>query len=127
MKHIITFLLLLIILKTADVSGQDYAIGADLSFLKSAEDKGFTFKENDAAKSGLLIFKDHGYNWIRLRLFHTPAELPNNLEYTIALAKRAKENGFRFLARLSLFRYMGRSRKTVYTEGMDRIILIASL
>jgi arabinogalactan endo-1,4-beta-galactosidase len=38
-----------------------------------------------------MIFKDHGYNWIRLRLFHTPAELPNNLEYTIALAKKAKE------------------------------------
>jgi arabinogalactan endo-1,4-beta-galactosidase len=76
---------------------QDYAIGADLSFLKSAEDRGFMFKENDIAKSGLLIFRDHGYNWIRLRLFHTPKELPNSLEYTIALAKKAKESGFRFL------------------------------
>ena len=25
-----------------------------------------------SAKPGLQIFKDHGYNWIRLRLFHTP-------------------------------------------------------
>lgn len=76
---------------------QEYAIGADLSFLKQAEDNGFAFKENGEAKAGLLIFKDHGYNWIRLRLFHTPTQLPNNLEYTIALAKEAKKMGFRFL------------------------------
>lgn len=71
---------------------QDYAIGADLSFLKSAEDRGFIFREADSAKPGLAIFRDHGYNWIRLRLFHTPTNLPNNLEYTIALAKEAKKN-----------------------------------
>ena len=29
---------------------QDYAIGADLSFLKQAEDNGFEFKENGEAK-----------------------------------------------------------------------------
>jgi arabinogalactan endo-1,4-beta-galactosidase len=78
-------------------NAQEYAIGADLSFLKSAEDRGFMFKENDIQKPGLQIFRDHGYNWIRLRLFHTPTELPNSLEYTIALAKKAKEMGFRFL------------------------------
>ena len=76
---------------------QEYAIGADLSFLKSAEDRGFQFKENDVPKPGLQIFREHGYNWIRLRLFHTPTELPNSLDYTIALAKKAKESGFRFL------------------------------
>jgi arabinogalactan endo-1,4-beta-galactosidase len=45
----------------------------------------------------LKIFTDHGYNWIRLRLFHTPTTLPNNLDYTIALAKSAKDMGMRFL------------------------------
>ena len=75
----------------------DYAIGADVSFLKQAEDSGVTFKDNGQAKPGLEIFKDHGYNWIRLRLFHSPTKLPNNLEYTIALAQQAKKLGFRFL------------------------------
>ena len=75
----------------------DYAIGADLSFLKQAEDRGTLFKDRGEAKSGLQIFKDHGYNWIRLRLFHTPTRLPNDLEYTIALAKEAKKLGFKFL------------------------------
>jgi arabinogalactan endo-1,4-beta-galactosidase len=79
------------------LQAQEYAVGADLSFLKSAEDRGFAFKENNAAVPGLQILRDHGYNWIRLRLFHTPTELPNSLEYTIALAQKAKALGFKFL------------------------------
>ncbi|MGC1391916.1 MAG: glycosyl hydrolase 53 family protein [Bacteroidales bacterium] len=96
-KKIPSFLIFLFILKSGSLSGQEYAIGADLSFLKNAEDKGFRFKENNEVKPGLLIFREHGYNWIRLRLFHTPSDLPNNLDYTIGLAKKAKEAGFKFL------------------------------
>ena len=55
------------------------------------------FKDNNQPKPGLQIFKDHGYNWIRLRLFHMPTQLPNNLEYTIAEAQAAKRLGFKFL------------------------------
>jgi len=79
------------------VRASDYAVGADLSFLKQAEDRGVAFKDHGEVKPGLLIFKDHGYNWIRLRLFHTPTRLPNNLEYTMALAKAARQQGFKFL------------------------------
>src|SRR4051812_40753590 len=75
----------------------DYAIGADLSFLKQAEEHGTAFKEDGHARPGLQIFRDHGYNWIRLRLFHTPKELPNDLPYTMALAKQARGLGFKFL------------------------------
>jgi arabinogalactan endo-1,4-beta-galactosidase len=75
----------------------DYAVGADLSFLRQAEEKGTAFKEGGRAKPGIRIFKDHGYNWVRLRLFHTPARLPNGLEYTVAQAKEAKKLGFKFL------------------------------
>ena len=63
------------------IPAQSYAIGADLSFLKSIEDQGYRFKEEGQPKAGLDIFADHGYNWIRLRLFHTPDRLPNNLEW----------------------------------------------
>jgi len=76
---------------------EEYAIGADLSFLASAEQQGIVFKDGGKPKPGLQIFKDHGYNWIRLRLFHTPTELPNDLGYTLAQAKAAKEMGFKFL------------------------------
>ncbi len=81
----------------ATVAPLDYAIGADLSFLADAEARGAQFKDGGAVKPGLQIFRDHGYGWIRLRLFHTPTRLPNTLEYTIALAQKAKALGYRFL------------------------------
>jgi arabinogalactan endo-1,4-beta-galactosidase len=81
-------------------AASDYAVGADLSFLKQAEDNGIVFRDQGRPKSGLQIFKDHGYNWVRLRLFHTPTRLPNDLAYTIALAKNAKDRGFKFLLNL---------------------------
>jgi arabinogalactan endo-1,4-beta-galactosidase len=94
----LTFLLFLtLFLPAKPVLSQEFAIGADLSFLKAAEDNGFQFKEDGVATPGLEIFKDHGYNWIRLRLFNNPTELPNNLDYTIALAKQAKAMGYKFL------------------------------
>jgi arabinogalactan endo-1,4-beta-galactosidase len=93
--NIILVCITLLFVQTA--KAQEYALGADLSFLKQAEDSGFEFKENGEAQAGLQIFKNHGYNWIRLRLFHTPTQLPNSLEYTIALAKEAKKMGYKFL------------------------------
>ncbi|MCX2679786.1 glycosyl hydrolase 53 family protein [Galbibacter sp. EGI 63066] len=95
-KHYL-FIVLILLTGLLPVNAQDYAIGADLSFLKMSEDNGSEFKENGVTKPGLEIFKDHGYNWIRLRLFHSPDRLPNNLEYTIALAKEAKQMGYKFL------------------------------
>ena len=79
------------------VQADGYAIGADVSFLRAAEDDGKIFKDNGRAKPGLEIFKDHGYNWVRLRIFHSPTDLPNNLKYTIAAASAAKKLGFHFL------------------------------
>jgi arabinogalactan endo-1,4-beta-galactosidase len=75
----------------------DYAIGADLSFLKQAEDGGTVFKDGGRAMPALRIFQNHGYNWIRLRLFHNPTRLPNDLDYTLALAKDAKKLGYKLL------------------------------
>jgi arabinogalactan endo-1,4-beta-galactosidase len=78
-------------------TADDFAIGADVSFLPQAEASGVVFKDGGVAKPGLQIFKDHGYNWVRLRLFHTPDRLPNDLAYTIAAAKAAKKLGFKVL------------------------------
>lgn len=77
----------------------DYAFGADLSFLKQVEDRGTKFKDGGVEKPGLKIFRDHGYNWIRLRICVEPVGrgLPNDLKYTIAMAKDAKAQGYKFL------------------------------
>jgi arabinogalactan endo-1,4-beta-galactosidase len=79
------------------LTAEDYAVGADVSFLRHAEQKGIVFKDDGQDKPGLQIFKDHGYNWVRLRLFHSPDRLPNDLSYTIQTAKEARELGFRIL------------------------------
>ncbi len=97
MRPMLPVLIAISFLPAPAARAADYAIGADLSFLKQAEDGGRQFRDGGKAEPGLQIFKDHGYNWIRLRLFHTPAELPNGLAYTIAEAKAAKQLGFRFL------------------------------
>ena len=80
---------------------QSYAVGADVSFLTRCEQDGVVFKEAGQPKDVLAILRSHHYNWVRLRLFHDPAssadELPNDLSYTLALAKRAKSMGFHVL------------------------------
>lgn len=81
----------------APASDIPFAFGADLSFLKQQEDAGRVFKDGGAAKPGLRIFRDHGFGWVRLRLFHSPPALPNDLAYTLAMARQAKALGFLFL------------------------------
>lgn len=78
----------------------DYAFGADLSFLRQAEEQGKKFMDGGTIKPGLQIFRDHGYNWIRLRVCVepvAPARLPNDTRYTIAMAQDAKRLGYKFL------------------------------
>jgi arabinogalactan endo-1,4-beta-galactosidase len=77
----------------------EFAFGADLSFLKQAEARGQVFKDGTNAQPGLQLFRNHGYNWIRLRLFVEPVgnNLPNDLAYTLAEAKEAKNLGYKFL------------------------------
>ena len=87
------------LLNAAGVRAADFAFGADLSFLKQAEDGGKVFKDGTNAMPGLQIFREHGYNWIRLRIFVEPVgqRLPNDLPYTLALAQAAKKLGYKFL------------------------------
>ncbi len=96
-KNVVLLFVFLSLCIQTSLYALDYAIGADLSFLKQAEEQGTVFKDVGEVRPGLEIFNDHGYNWIRLRLFHTPTRLPNNLEYTIALAQEAKKLGYKFL------------------------------
>jgi len=100
--HLVFFLLtawLLVPVAISAAEHADYAFGADLSFLKQIEDRGTIFKDWGVEKPGLQILRDHGYNWIRLRICVEPVGrgLPNNLQYTIDTAKAAKKLGFKFL------------------------------
>jgi arabinogalactan endo-1,4-beta-galactosidase len=103
MRPILNSLLLLFLAAGGfhTASAQAYAVGADVSFLAQCEHDGVVFKENGIPKDALIILREHRYNWIRLRLFHDPSaspdHLPNDLNYTLALATRARKLGFHLL------------------------------
>ncbi|WP_066508248.1 glycosyl hydrolase 53 family protein [Rufibacter sp. DG15C] len=50
----------------------DFYFGADLSYVNQILDKGGVYKDQSQAQSPYKIFKDHGANLVRFRLWHTP-------------------------------------------------------
>lgn len=65
--------------------------GMDLSMLQHLEDHGVEYRQAGRPQDPLVIFKAHGVNWVRLRLFVKPDGKEgqvNTLEYTLRLAKR---------------------------------------
>src|SRR5882724_9250643 len=47
-------------------------LGADISFLPQLEADGRKFYDKDVQKDAIEILKDHGFNYIRLRIFNNP-------------------------------------------------------
>lgn len=75
-------------------------IGGDFSIMKKMEDYGGQYKINGQVKEGFQIFRENGYTWARLRLFNSPNQqgpVCNDLNYTIELAQKAKQYGFKIL------------------------------
>jgi arabinogalactan endo-1,4-beta-galactosidase len=69
----------------------------DASFLQQIEEHGGTYCENGLPKDALQIFKNHGVNFVRLRIWHTPASGYDDLAHTLAMAKRVKSLGLGLL------------------------------
>lgn len=82
-----------------------YAVGADISWLQSQEDRGIRFSDGGTEGDAIEILRDNGFNYIRLRLFVNPrSELGYSqrdgycdLEHTLQMAKRIKDAGMYFL------------------------------
>jgi beta-galactosidase len=81
------------------------SIGADISFLPQMESRGMKFYENGEEKDLIKILADHGFNYIRLRVFVNPENEKGyspvtgfcGLEYTKQMAARAKKYGMKLL------------------------------
>ncbi|MCB9057784.1 MAG: glycosyl hydrolase 53 family protein [Calditrichae bacterium] len=71
--------------------------GADVSFIPQIEDLGGVYKENGVALDPLKILADHGVNYIRLKIWHTPSQNYNDLPHILEMAKRIKQNDMQFL------------------------------
>lgn len=82
-----------------------YAVGADISWLQSQEDRGTKFSDGGVEGDALEILRDNGFNYIRLRLFVNPrSELGYSqrdgycdMEHTLQMARRIKDAGMYFL------------------------------
>lgn len=81
-----------------------FCLGADISWVQQQEDKGLTYSDKGVQKDVLTILSDHGFNWIRLRLFVDPKAPKGyskegycDLDHTVAFAKRIKKAGMKFL------------------------------
>jgi arabinogalactan endo-1,4-beta-galactosidase len=65
--------------------------GVDISSLPKVEDHGGVFYDEDGRPQDIFqILADHGVNYVRLKLWHTPAGDYNTLERVRAMALRAK-------------------------------------
>ncbi|QJX48698.1 cellulase family glycosylhydrolase [Hymenobacter taeanensis] len=89
----------------ADQAKPGKMLGADISFLPQLEARGITFSDKGKQKDAIQILKDHGFNYVRLRLFHNPAAdsgySPDkgfcDLAHTQQMATRVKQAGLKFL------------------------------
>lgn len=77
-----------------------FNMGVDLSYVNQIQDNGGTYKDSGSVKDPFTIFKNHGANTVRVRLWHTPTwQTPatggklysdiNDVEKTIRRAKAA--------------------------------------
>ncbi len=80
-------------------------MGADISFLPQLEERGMKFSDEGVEKDAIQILKDHGFNYVRLRIFNDPARDSGyspgkgfcDLIYTKQMAKRVKDAGMKLL------------------------------
>jgi beta-galactosidase len=83
----------------------DQMMGADISFLPELEARGIKFSDKGVTKDAIEIIKEHGINYVRLRIFNDPAQDSGyspkkgfcDLNYTKQMAKRVKAAGLKFL------------------------------
>lgn len=116
----------------------DKILGADISFLPELESKGMKFSDNGVEKDAIQILKDHGFNYIRLRIFNDPANDKGyspgqgfcDLEHTKQMAKRVKAAGMKLLLDFHYSDYWadpGHEYKPREWEGQDFKTLQKSL
>ncbi len=81
----------------------DFYKGADISFLPQCMDAGMQVKDFDGSvMEPIALLQKYGVNAIRLRIWHTPGNVPESggycdLEHTVALAKKICAHGMRFM------------------------------
>ena len=102
MKKSVLALVFLSLLLLQNTFAQEFAKGADVSWLPQMEATGYQFFDEDGTKKDALqLLKDRGMNTVRLRVFVNPSDDPRSghcsKEETVAFALRAQKMGFRIM------------------------------
>ncbi|WP_426452689.1 glycosyl hydrolase 53 family protein [Paenibacillus sp. S-38] len=83
----------------------DFIKGSDVSMLSQIKESGGHYYDGGVEKDALQILKDHGTNWVRLRIWNNPVDEQgnplgggnNDLARTVETAVYAKELGLKVL------------------------------
>ncbi|MGZ4026478.1 MAG: beta-galactosidase GalA [Flavisolibacter sp.] len=105
-------------------------LGADVSFLPELEARGLKFSDKGKQEDALELLKDHGFNYVRLRIFNQPAADSGysprkgfcDLEHTKQMARRIKAAGMKFLLDFHYSDYWadpGKQYKPSAWKGLD--------
>ena len=103
----ITILFIFFILPISNAQGKNhypwkkFVMGVDLSYINEIEDYGGKYYDNNQATDPFLIFRNHGANTVRVRLWHNPqwiksitgGKLYSDLDDVAKTIRRSKENG----------------------------------
>jgi arabinogalactan endo-1,4-beta-galactosidase len=95
MKQI--FLLIVFINASLVAQTSEFIKGVDISFIPQIEDLGGIYYVNGVETDPVEIFSQYEINYIRLRLWHSPANGYIGLESTLDMASRIKQEGLKFL------------------------------
>jgi beta-galactosidase len=113
-------------------------LGADISFLPELENRGVHFSDDKGERDAITILKDHGFNYIRLRIFNDPARDSGyspgkgfcDLAHTLVMARRVKAAGLRLLLDFHYSDYWadpGKQFKPAAWRGADFSMLMDSV
>ena len=82
----------------SNLTEKTFILGMDVSFMDEIEQHGGSYSDVDGKEQDLLsILKINDANAIRLRIWNDPVGGFCNLERTVEVAKRIKEQGLKFL------------------------------
>ena len=102
---VLTLTQVFIFSKKTDQKEPEKILGADISFLPELENRGIKFTVDGMQKDAVQILKEHGFNYIRLRIFNDPAADSGyspkkgfcDLTHTKVMALRIKKANMKFL------------------------------
>ena len=121
MKSLTGLLVAFFLLCLSSSSAHEFYFGADLSFANEMDDCGVVYRENGQPKDLFALFKDHGANIARVRIWTdgNPTKYSNLADVERSLKTRSRR-GHDDVARFPLFGLVGRRRQADHSGRLGR-------